>query len=385
MPAKRRRPGTGSVRQLPSGRWQARYKRPEDDAWVSAPKTFDTKLDASAFLDDGFDNGFEAPAEIAPDPLLREYAAVWLRDRDLKPRTRAHYRTLLDRLILPTLGGTRLSRLTPTAVRAWHASLDPSKATTRAHAYGLLRAVLATAVRDELLAANPCRVERATAVRRAHDVRPATLDELRVIVGAMPERYRTMVLLAAWCGLRFGELTELRRSDVDLDVEAGHGVLNVHRAVVRVGGEVIVGEPKSAAGVRTVAIPPHLVPVVADHLERHTGKAPTALLFPAADGSRHMAPSTLSKVFYPAREKAGRPDLRFHDLRHTGATLAAATGATLAELMARLGHSTAGAAMKYQHAVSDRDAAIAEALSGFAADNVVSLTGRRRKDSAASR
>lgn len=75
-----------------------------------------------------------------------------------------------------------------------------------------------------------------------------------------------------------------------------------------------------------------------------------------------MRTATLAKVWYPARAAAGRPDLRFHDLRHTGAVLAAATGATLAELMARLGHSTPGAAMRYQHAAKGRDAEIAALL-----------------------
>jgi integrase len=79
-----------------------------------------------------------------------------------------------------------------------------------------------------------------------------------------------------------------------------------------------------------------------------------------------MAPSTLYKVFYPAREAAGRPDLRFHDLRHTGAVLAAQTGATLADMMARLGHSTPGAAMRYQHAAEGADARIAAGLSRLA-------------------
>ena len=75
---------------------------------------------------------------------------------------------------------------------------------------------------------------------------------------------------------------------------------------------------------------------------------------------------SLYKVFYPAREKAGRPDLRWHDLRHTGAVLAAQTGATLAELMGRLGHSTPQAALRYQHAAAGRDAQIAAALSALA-------------------
>ncbi len=89
-------------------------------------------------------------------------------------------------------------------------------------------------------------------------------------------------------------------------------------------------------------------------------------MFPASDGKTHLQPSTLYKVWYPAREKAGRPDLRWHDLRHTGAVLAAQTGATLAELMGRLGHTTPGAAMRSQHAAADRDAEIARRLSELA-------------------
>ena len=82
-----------------------------------------------------------------------------------------------------------------------------------------------------------------------------------------------------------------------------------------------------------------------------------------------MAPSTLYRRFYAAREAAGRPDLRFHDLRHSGAVLAASTGATIAELMARLGHSTPAAAMRYQHAAQGRDQAIAELMSKIADAN----------------
>jgi integrase len=179
----------------------------------------------------------------------------------------------------------------------------------------------------------------------------------------MPERYQLMVLLAAWCGLRFGELTELRRHDVDLT----RGVVKVRRAVVRVDGEFVVGTPKSDAGTRDVAIPPHLIPTVKSHLASNITGGREGLLFPAAgDPTKHLAPATLYKVFYKARAEAGRPDLRFHDLRHTGAVLAASTGATLAELMARLGHSTAGAALRYQHAAKNRDKVIAEALSDMA-------------------
>jgi integrase len=129
-----------------------------------------------------------------------------------------------------------------------------------------------------------------------------------------------------------------------------------------------------------VAIPPHLMPVVKDHLSGHVKASRDALLFPAAHGG-HLATATLYRVYYPAREAAGRPDLRFHDLRHTGAVLAAATGATLAELMARLGHSTAGAALRYQHASQDRDKVIAAALSELAAGTVTPISAARSRSS----
>jgi integrase len=120
---------------------------------------------------------------------------------------------------------------------------------------------------------------------------------------------------------------------------------------------------------RDVEMPPHLLPAITGHLDRFVGKDKDALLFPAVHGADdHLAPATLYRQFYKARAAAGRDDLRWHDLRHSGAVLAAATGATLAELMARLGHSTPGAAMRYQHAAQGRDREIAALLSKLAAN-----------------
>ncbi len=137
------------------------------------------------------------------------------------------------------------------------------------------------------------------------------------------------------------------------------------RSVVRVEDGFLITTPKSAAGTRDVAIPPHIVPAIRHHLADYVKPAANALLFPAAHGG-HLAPATLYRRLYTARTAAGRPDLRFHDLRHSGAVLAAATGATLAKLMARLGHSTPQAAMRYQHAAQGRDQAIAAAQTKIA-------------------
>lgn len=368
----RNKRGFGQITKLPSGRLRARYVGP-DQVRHSAPYTFDTREDAEAWLVDErrlLTSDAWTPPRARAEAQHRakaealtfgRYADAWLRDRTLKPRTRQHYRRLLDQQLLPTFGDTALADITPEAVRSWHALTGNARPTLRAHAYGLLRTILGSAVSDRLIPVNPCTIRGAGNSTRVHKIKPATLTELEALVSAMPERYQAMVLLASWCGLRFGELTELRRGDVNTRA----GILHIRRAVVRAEGRTIVGTPKSDAGVRDVAIPPHLVPLLREHLLRHTEPGKNGLLFPAQAGG-HLAPSTLYRVFYRAREAAGRPDLRFHDLRHTGAVLAAQTGATLAELMGRLGHSTPGAALRYQHAAQGRDLAIAQALSRLA-------------------
>lgn len=355
----------GTVHKLPSGNHRAMYYGP-DGLRHTAPTTFQTQQDARAWLSlqqaDIIREKWSPPKATKTQAMtLREYAETWLEHRTLKPRTREHYDRLLRSLILPALGDVSLTSLTPTKVRTWHAGMNAKTPTMRAHAYSLLRTITRTAVAEELIAASPCTVPGAGSSKRVHKVKPATLPEIGALVEAMPARYRVMTLLAAWCGFRFGELAELRRKDIDVV----NGVLRVRRGVVRVQGEAMVGTPKSTAGIRDVAVPPHLLPALKDHLDEHAQGGREGLLFPALGGG-HLSPTGLYSVFYPARQKAGRPDLRWHDLRHTGAVLAASTGATLAELMARLGHSTPQAALRYQHAAQGRDAQIAIALSALA-------------------
>lgn len=373
----------GNVRRLPSKRWQAFYRH-GTDVRHTAPSTFETKLDAEAWLVDErrlIASGAWFPPKSrhsrADEPVtLGDYAQTWVGDRRLKPRTREHYGKLLSSHLAP-LAGQQLTQLTAAAVRRWHADLDSSTPTYSAHAYSLLRAILTTAVDDGEIPANPCHIRGAGSTKRAKKIHPATLDELEVITREMPPKYQPMILLAVWCALRFGEMIELRRRDVDLTV----GVIRVRRGAARADGQVIIDTPKSDAGVRDVAIPPHLIPLLRDHLQGQVQAGKDGLLFPAADGRSTLAPSTFygkasttvsrrgaTRVraghgFYGARETAGRPDLRLHDLRHTGAVLAAQAGATLPELMGRLGHSTPQAALIYQHAAQGRDAHIAATLS----------------------
>jgi integrase len=266
---------------------------------------------------------------------LATYANPWLADRDLKPRTRALYRNLLDRRILPALGSKPRAGLTAADIRSWHADQAGDMPTARAHAYALLRTILGSAVLDGLLPANPCHIRSASGTTRRHRIEPATLPQLELIICNMPERYRLMILLASWCALRFGELTELRRGDLDLS----HAKVRVTRGVTWIDGKPTIGAPKSNAGIRDVAIPPHLVPAVRQHLQDHVGWGKDALLFSTAHGKQIGRGGAFQKHWERARKAAGRDDLRFHDLRHTGAVMAAQSGATIAELMGRLGHA----------------------------------------------
>jgi integrase len=358
--------GFGSIRRLPSGRYQARYTGPRGRT-VTAPCTFAAKVHAEMWLTDTR-RGIDTARVQAPAVTFAEYAPQWLASRQsagrpLKARTRDHYQGILDRELLPAFGDCELSTINAAAVRAWYAGALADKPTMRAHSYSLLRTIMTTAVADELIEVNPCRIRGAGKSKRVHKIRPATIAEVEAITAKMPARLQLAVTCSSWLAMRLGEVLELRRGDIDLDA----GVVRVRRGVVRVGGKLQADTPKSDAGMRDIHIPPHLIERFREHLFTHTRPGADALLFPSpAHPDRWHQAKELRLHFYAAREAAGRPDLRWHDLRHTGAVLAASTGATLAELMARLGHSTAEAAMRYQHAAADRDRAVAEAMSKLA-------------------
>jgi integrase len=176
------------------------------------------------------------------------------------------------------------------------------------------------------------------------------------------------VLVLAFSGLRFGEATALRRSDV----RDGCSRLLVERSARYMGGRRVVGFPKTDAGRRTVALPPSVAAVLAEHLKQYVPDSPDALVFGTASGG-HLARSNWSQTFRRAAEACGLPPVRPHELRHTGATWAAQTGATTAELMRRMGHSSPAAAMRYQHAVDHRDDEIARALDAVLASSSTAL------------
>lgn len=362
----------GSVRRLPSGRYQARY-RDETGAEYTAPETFATKTDAARWL-----------ATIETDMLrgqwieprsgqvtLKSFAAEWLVSRpNLRPRTRELYGSLLRLHILPALGSAELSRITPTVVRRWHAELVNSGlgAVTVAKSYRLLRTVLGTAVADEMIVRNPCTLVGA-GVERSPERPVATVAQVYALAGAVEPRLSALVLTAALTGCRWGELAGLRRRHLDLL----HGTLTVVTVLVESGKGLSAGPPKTDAGRRTVALPPPLIPLLADHVGKFAAPGPHGLVFCGARGGM-LRRGNFSTKWTAAVQATGLEGLHFHDLRHTANTLAAATGASTRELMHRMGHASSAAALRYQHATQDRDRAIAQALGDLVAGQIATVT-----------
>jgi integrase len=364
MAAKKGRRRFGSVRALPSGRFQARY-RGTDGVLRSAPHPFATERDAENWLT-------IAESEVLrgdwTDPrlgqeLLRDFGRRWMDHHKVGRRTREEYDSLWRLHLEPFLGDRQLSHITTETVRQWRTRLlqDGRSEDRAAKAYSLLRAMMNTAVDDELIKRNPCRVKGAGQHRTPE--RPvATVPQVFALADAMPARFRVLVLSATFTGLRWGELIALRRRDVQLDAR----VLVVRRRLAESRGGVMgEGPPKSVAGVRTVSLPDVLVPELRQHIDSYAEPGPDGLLFtgerggPLRRGNFHRATKwtkTVVEVGLPA-------GFDFHDLRHTGNQLAAAAGASTRELMHRMGHGSMRAALIYQHATNQRDRVLADGLS----------------------
>lgn len=355
----------GSVRRLPSGRYQARYHDAAGHR-ITAPRTFETKTEARRWLSsvetDMVRGDWHDPRR-GRVPFA-EWADRWLAVKSAKLRaaTIELYRYLLRRHVKPRFGSTQLGHITAADVQAWLGDLHASylSSNTVAKAYRILKAVMEGAVEAGLIPRSPCTIKGA-ATERHPEMRVATPEEVAAIARAAGPRWRALILTAAYSGLRWGELAGLRRCDVDIE----EGTVTVARQLLEVNGQLDFGPPKTAAGRRTVGLPSFVVRSLSEHLDRYAEDDDEGLVFPDRDGGPMRRSNFRRRVWKPATRKAEVEGLRFHDLRHTAATLAAASGASLRSLMARIGHSSSAAALRYQHVLADQDAEIVDYLERF--------------------
>lgn len=352
-----RRREFGTTRQLPSGRWQARYWAP-DGSRRTAPETFATKTDAQDWLTltkaDIQRNHWTDPD--AGKVSFEEYALRWVDERGLAATTDELYRRLLRIHVLPGFGDLDLDEITPPAVRTWRAErLTVTGSTTVAKSYRLLKAIMETATDDELIRRNPCRIKGAGS-EQAKERSTATVAQVDALAEAMGPRWRLMVYFCAYGPMRPEEQAALRRTSVTLDPLA----VRITEAAPELNtGRRVAGDTKSAAGVRTIHLPAFLSMEVKRHLDWFAEKEPDGLLFVGEKGAPFRRTS-FGRKWAKARAKVGLPkDFRFYDLRHTGHTLSTQSGATLKDTMVRAGQSSEKAAMIYQHSDDERQQEVA--------------------------
>jgi integrase len=295
-------------------------------------------------------------------------------NRSLAPRTESGYRRLLRLHLDPSLGAVQLKQLDPASVRRWHKELAASHPSTAAKAYRLLRTILATAIEDRVIPKSPCDIKGAGV--EDPDERPtATPAQVAVIADSIVPRRRLTVLLAAYGSLRYGEALGLRRYDLD----TSSGTVSVRGALIELDtGERIYGPTKTRASRRTVAIPAWVNDQVRDHLATYVDAEKDAYLFVGPSGA-HMRRANFRKLWNSTKRRADRKgahlpaDFHFHDLRHTGNTLAAQSGATVRDLMSRGGWTSPAMALRYMHTDTARDRILADNLDALVRDAAAAL------------
>ncbi|TDW50983.1 site-specific recombinase XerD [Curtobacterium sp. PhB42] len=347
--------GIEEPRQLPSGKWQARFTT--DQGERRSLGTFRTKAEAYQAV-------IPVTADIGRgtwhDPkkghvLFRDYAEEVHQQRKatLTPATWKNQSSLLRRHLLPAFGHRNLGDITRAQVRTWWAA-KADMPVTRRNAFFLLRVILNTAMEDELILATPAVIKNAGA-----DVakrRPTfTVADFKAVLGHLPLDLGAACWTLFGAHLRLGELCGLHRGDYSPSA----GTLLVERQIA--AGDGKVRERKTKTGqVKTVALPTAAVAA----LEAYIGEHPARPGDPMFYGPRgRLTANWLRKAWEEARDAAGLPEFHLHDVRHVSLTTLAQKGATLKEIQRRGGHASVTAALRYQHATDERDRQNANALS----------------------
>lgn len=365
------------------GKWQVRIR----DAAGETSKTFRTKQEAEDWLATQHAAKLTG-TYIDPRRSERPFGAVvaeWRESWDarLSPTTARRYESILNKYLLPEFGSVPLAAIDHGVVQRYVDRLTSTRDEdanpvhapgTIRNIYAVLRTALARAVRGGLIHANPC-VSIDLPRARREEMLFLTAEQVRLLAEKIDAQYRVLIYVAAWCGLRAGELAGLRWGDVDLI----RGVVHVRRSVRDVNGKLVIGDLKTANSRRTVSLPAFLVTMLREHLTSpHTGgTSPDDNVFVMKSG----APLRMGLVYgrYFRRAVAGWTDgrgkhhpgalpaalhgLRFHDLRHTCVALSVAAGAHPKLISARLGHSSITVTLdRYGHLFESLEETLAAAL-----------------------
>jgi integrase len=362
----RRANGEGSVYRCADGRWRAALSLPDGRRKTfrgATRREVREKLEAAR---DQLKKGVPPPdGRLKLDAWVERWLA--LKEPRLKPSTRVRYHQLLTGHVVPMLGRKSLVELQPEDVATLERSLlerglSPQ---TVVHVHRVLHVLLADAVQYGHLVRNPVDLASPPRVPRAEMRALDAGEAARVRAACAEERLGTLFLLALATGMRLGELLALRWEDVRLDDPAPH--LLVRRTLQRLPGYGRVeGEPKSATSRRRIDLAPALVAALRAHRQQQLAERLAAVTWPRPElvfaserGTPLEARNITGRVLKRLLRRAGVPPIRFHDLRHTCATLLLQEGATVHAVARMLGHADVGLVLqRYGHVTPQQEEAL---------------------------
>lgn len=337
----------GSIEKLAEDRWRARWR---DPSGRQKAKTFDRQKKARAYLDS---IGVDMQSGVYIDPAagrisVSAFADKWLAAQGhLKPTTRTRYENILSKHVLPRWGSTPLDKISHEDVAVWVSELRGSglSAASVRYIHRVLSLLLDLAVRGQRIRRNPA-ADVSLPTAEQTEKRFLTHAEVARLADACGD-YRLVILVLAYCGLRWGELAGLRVGRIDLMRRR----IQVVEAVAEVRGRIEWGTPKTHQQ-RSVPIPRSLV----DELTAATaGKSADALVFTGRRGGVLRNLNFRRDVFDRAADAAGLAGLTPHELRHTAASLAVAAGASVKTVQRMLGHRSAAMTLDRYSGLFDGD------------------------------
>ncbi|KRF10921.1 tyrosine-type recombinase/integrase [Nocardioides sp. Soil796] len=348
-------------------RWRARYR---DANGREHARHFVKKADARRWLD-------EVTASVVTgryvDPragreTFKEYAERWRQRQVHTENTGESFESILRLHVYPTIGGTRLARISQADVQSLVRHWVDTKAapTTVEGRYTVLSIVLKAAVKERALPESPCVDIKLPALPPRSTLVPISTETVVALREALPGRYKALVTVAAGTGMRRGELLGLTTDRIALDF----GVIRVDRQAARrsTSEQVAFADTKTPASVRNIAVAQVVLDAIEEHIASY-GVHDTGLLFTSTLGSA-LRPSTLQRAWSLAARQVGT-DATMHDLRHYFASVQIAGGTSIKALQALLGHKSATETWDtYGHLMGDEDdrsrAVIQSALGGLA-------------------
>lgn len=360
---RRRGRGESSIYQRADGAWCASVSAGYDGHGKRRRRVVygKTKREVQEKLREEHPGGFVEVTRLT----VGEFLSTWLKTTAkiaVQNSTHTRYEQIIRLHLMPYIGGIRLQKLAPFHVAELYHEQERAGVSLRNRELSgvVLQTALGHAVRLKVIPFNPCLdIDKPRPAKREMTVWDRAQADA-FLKAATADRLYTLYVLALMTGMREGELFGLEWSDVDFD----NGAVMVQRTLEEVGGKLRTKEPKTAKSRRRIDLPAFAVEALHEHRKRMLAEGHAAgPVFCDADGGYLRRPNVARRSFQPIMEKAGVPSIRFHDLRHTAATLLLGAGENPKVVSERLGHATVTITLDtYSHVLPTMQKAAAEKL-----------------------